>query len=309
MKHLLLLIILLFTIACNKPKKQTLEASVVKTEPTTVVTKAYELILPKQQEGLLILFPCFPCDAENTKTEFKIVDVAIKNNVAVLLMNFNLHLWMSEAEKKEVEGILLTAVTEHRINTDNTFIGGFSGGGNVSLLLTDYLKATGSALQPKGVFIADSPIDLLGLYENAQKTIQKNVSEVAVQEANWIVEKFETEFGVGINDKTIIEYENKSPYILKTHSTKNLKHLKDLKIRFYSEPDTLWWKENRQTAYEEMNSYYIEQLTQDLNALHGANSATYIKTVNKGYRANGDRHPHSWSIIDEQGLIDWMLIK
>ena len=306
MKHILLFTILLLTVAC---KNQVKEESLIAPKTQTITTEAYELTFTEQQDGLLILFPCFPCDAENTKTEFKIIDVAIKNNVAVLLMNFNLHLWLSETEKKELEQVILTAVNEHRINKDNTFIGGFSGGGNVSLLLTDYLKATGSALHPKGVFIVDSPIDLLGLYENAQKTIQKNVSEVAVQEANWIVETFEAEFGVGMNEEILKAYEHKSPYVLKTHSTKNLKHLKDLKIRFYSEPDTLWWKENRQTEYEEINSYYIEQLTKDLNALHGPNTATYIKTQNKGYRANGDKHPHSWSIIDGQNLIKWMLTK
>lgn len=309
MKHLHLLTILLCTLSCKQQKTETTAEPLVGPTTQTITTDTYELTFTEQQDGLLVLFPCFPCDAANTKAEFNIVDIASKNNVAVLLMNFNLHLWLSDTEKKELAQVLLTAITEYNINTENTFIGGFSGGGNVSLLLTDYLLATGASLQPKGVFIADSPIDLLGLYENAQKTIQKNVSDVAVQEANWIVETFETEFGVGINDKTILNYENKSPYTLKTHTTQNLKHLKDLKIRFYSEPDTLWWEKNRQVAYEETNSYYIAQLTRDLNTLHGANTATYIKTENKGYRANGDRHPHSWSIIDGQDLIDWMLTK
>jgi hypothetical protein len=32
-----------------------------------------------------------------------------------------------------------------------------------------------------------------------------------------------------------------------------------------------------------------------------------ITTENKGYRANGQRHPHSWSIVDGKDLIKWML--
>lgn len=33
----------------------------------------------------------------------------------------------------------------------------------------------------------------------------------------------------------------------------------------------------------------------------------YIPTENKGYRSNGERHPHSWSIVDGTDLVNWML--
>ncbi len=173
------------------------------------------------------------------------------------------------------------------------------------MLLTDYLKASNSSIQPKGVFIADSPVDLMGLYENAQKNIEKNFSEVAVQEANWIVDLFNREFGVG--DSSLVHYEDKSLYLSKTHNTSNLANLNDVQIRLYSEPDTTWWKVNRQADYEDMNSYYIEQMSFDLIKLYGEKYVNYIKTENRGYRANGDRHPHSWGIIEEKNLIDWML--
>ena len=32
-----------------------------------------------------------------------------------------------------------------------------------------------------------------------------------------------------------------------------------------------------------------------------------IQTQNKGFRANGERNPHSWSIVDVDDLIYWML--
>lgn len=201
----------------------------------------------------------------------------------------------------------MNAIKQNDININNTYIGGFSSGGNVALLLTDYLKSTKSSIQPKGLFITDSPVDLLGLYENAQKNIKKNFSESAVQEANWIVEMFDSKFGIG--DTALINYENKSPYFSKTNSTKNISNLNDLKIRLYSEPDTLWWKQNRQAEYEDMNAYYVEQLASDLGKLYGEEHINYIKTENRGYRANGDRHPHSWAIIDENDLVNWILTK
>lgn len=300
------LILMLCALAgCSNNPSTKQHAQSVPANPQTIVTDDYELIIPEQQDALLILFPCFPCDAENTRTEFNIIDTAIAHNIAVLLMNFNQHVWLSKAEKEELEKTITNAARTHAINTENIYIGGFSSGGNVTLLLSNYLKSTGSTIQPQGLFIADSPIDLLALYETAQKTIKKNFSEPAVQEANWIIETFEAEFGRG--DSAMLHYTKRSPYLSKIHSTHNISHLENLKIRLYSEPDTLWWKENRQAKYEDMNAYYIEQLAHDLATLYGKEKVNYIKTTNRGYRANGDRHPHSWSIIDETDLVKWML--
>jgi hypothetical protein len=137
-----------------------------------------------------------------------------------------------------------------------------------------------------------------------KRQLQKNFSEVAVQEANWIIETFDSEFGD--KDTAFINYKNKSPYLSKTNSTNNISKLNNLKIRLYSEPDTLWWKVNRQDEYEDINSYYIEQLANDLSKLYGEEKVNYIQTKNRGFRANGDRHPHSWSIIDKDELIKWI---
>ena len=309
MNRLLIILVLLISVACSQAKdtikKENSLASDATLDAKSVITESYELVFPKKQDGLLILFPCFPCNAENTKNELDILDVAIENNIAVLLMNFNQHLWLSENQKQELESIIIDATTENNINTANTFIGGFSSGGNVSLFLSDYFKSTQSSIQPKGVFIVDSPIDLLGLYKDAKNDIEKNFSEVAIQEATWIVNLFDSELGVG--DTSFTNYENKSPYLLKTRSLKNLSNLKDVKIRLYSEPDTLWWKEERQVEYENMNAYHIAHLAEDLTKLYGENSVNYIQTENKGYRANGERHPHSWAIVDTKYLVEWML--
>lgn len=305
MNKILIILISLTTIYSTQGISQTKKGETIFTESETILTDSYELVIPKKQKGLLILFPCFPCNAENTKTEFNIVDVAIKKNIAVLMMNFNQHLWLSEVEKEELENIMIQATEENKINTENIFIGGFSSGGNVSLILTNYLKSINSTLQPKGVFIVDSPIDLLGLYEDAKKDIKKNYSEVAVEEALWIVNSFESEFGTG--DSSLSNYEIKSPYVSKTNSMNNLSNLNDLQIRLYTEPDLVWWKKNRQTEYEDTNAYYIELLANSLRNKYGENSVRHITTKNKGYRSNGQRHPHSWSIVDKERLLNWIL--
>ena len=95
-------------------------------------------------------------------------------------------------------------------------------------------------------------------------------------------------------------------YSLKTKNISNISSLKSAKIRLYTEPDTTWWKENRMADYEQTNAYLMKNLSKELKENNFSN-VEYIPTENKGYRANGNRHPHSWSIVDKDDLIDWML--
>ena len=264
----------------------------------------YELVKADNQKALLILFPCFPCDAENTKTEFKIIDVAIKNNISVLMMNFNQHLYLEKEEKEKLAKQLNSILKEENLKSENIFIGGFSSGGNVSFLLSNYLIQTKNSIQPKGVFLVDSPIDLLELYKTSQKNVEKNVASESVEEAKWIVSEFDKIFGVPSSG--IKKYEEHSPFTFESKSIQNISSLKDVKLRLYTEPDTIWWKENRANEYEDLNAYSIEKLAEELKK-QNFKKTELIKTTNKGYRSNGNRHPHSWSIVDENDLVKWIL--
>ncbi|MEM8965991.1 MAG: hypothetical protein AAGE93_06210 [Bacteroidota bacterium] len=173
----------------------------------------------------------------------------------------------------------------------------------MSLLLSDYLIASESDVQPEGVFIVDSPVALLGLYENSLRNIERNFSTVSVQESEMIIGLLEPEFGKPEN--SIKKYEEHSVYTAKTNNIDNLSHLQNIEIRLYTEPDIAWWKENRQNDYEDMNAYFIEKMADDLAKVFG-DDVEFITTESRGYRANGNRHPHSWSIVDIGDLIQWM---
>ena len=200
--------------------------------------------------------------------------------------------------------VVSNAVTANKLATDNLFLGGFSSGGNVSLLLSDYLVRTKGKLQPKGVFIVDSPIDLLNLYQVAKKNLQQASSEATKQESNLIIESLDAAFGSPEIDLT--KYVKLSPYVAQTKSIANLSGLKDLKLRFYTEPDLKWWKDYANNDWEDLNAYSIKKLANQLK-VDGAKQVEYIATKNSGIRANGKRHPHSWSIVDEKELIKWVL--
>ena len=53
-----------------------------------------------------------------------------------------------------------------------------------------------------------------------------------------------------------------------------------------------------------MNAVDLAALVNQLKIL-GSKKAELIITAGKGIREDGSRHPHSWSIVDENELIEW----
>ena len=41
--------------------------------------------------------------------------------------------------------------------------------------------------------------------------------------------------------------------------------------------------------------------------LNGNKNAAFIQALGKGYRVDGTRHPHSWSIVNPAEFIKWIL--
>jgi hypothetical protein len=265
----------------------------------------YELILPeKTATTVLILFPGFPENANDTKREFLIMQAAQKQGVALLFMNFNRKLWLNETEKQNLYASIEEALKPDHLLDKNIYIGGFSSGGNMALTLSEYMVRSAKPIKPKGVFIVDSPIDLQGLVENARNNIRRNVSEASVSESRMLVDLFEKSFEK--DEKGNFKLQNFTPFDAHTNDISNLSHLKDVKIRLYTEPDKDWWMQNRGCPYEETNAFYIKKLSEALQGPYG-NAVELIETQNRGYRANGQRHPHSWSIVDQNQLINWIL--
>lgn len=307
MKQILIIIltILLFN-SCKERDNRNKTENLKKVEYQQILNPEYELNKPNRKpNAVLVLFGGYPEVVEDIKREFKILEQARENEIAVVFSNYNQKLWFEENELKELAEQLQRIFVNNKLPNDNIYFGGFSSGGDVALLTGDYLTENEKfGLTPKGIFIVDSPIDLAELYFSAEKNIKRNFSEVSVQESNWLIETLGNRFGDP--DKDLEKYEKHSVFTLKTENINNVRKLKNTKIRMYTEPDTLWWKENRMADYEQTNAYLIKKLYEKLKK-QGFKKAEYIPTRNKGYRANGERHPHSWAIVKTDDLINWML--
>lgn len=263
-------------------------------------TPTYDLLLPAEQRAFLILFPCFPCDAADTRAESRIADTAAASGIAVLMLNFNRHILMSEAEQQEVIGTIAGAVAAHGVDASNTVIGGFSSGGNVSVLLAKaLLRSAEPPVQLKGVFAVDSPLDLVHLYECSKRDLAKTSFPEYKDEAQYLLTLLDSTLGSPTD--SMANYERAVPLL---NSSASVAPLKDLPIRFYTEPDTAWWRTHRDDGYEELNAYGLKRIHDTLVAA-GNTRAEYITTEGRGVQ-HGNRHPHAWSIVDEKEMVKWI---
>ncbi|MEM6265695.1 MAG: hypothetical protein AAGI38_24545, partial [Bacteroidota bacterium] len=57
--------------------------------------------------------------------------------------------------------------------------------------------------------------------------------------------------------------------------------------------------------FESTNAYTLQQIAKDLREKNWV-QFELIETKNKGHRANGERHPHSWTIVDVPELMRWI---
>ena len=288
--------------ACQPPAPPQAQA------PREVHTAAYDLIVPAELDlsrpsgkSLLILFPCFSCDAADTRSESPIADTAVANGIAVLLMNFNRHILMSDAEKQAVLDTIAAAVKAHGVHARNTFIGGFSSGGNVSVLLAkELVRAPRLGIGLRGVFSVDSPLDLVHLYDCSKLDLAKSTFPQYKDEARMVVALLDSTLGSPAD--SLANYERAAPLL---NSSASVAPLKDLPIRFYTEPDTAWWRTHRDDSYEELNAFAMKRIHDTLVAT-GNTRVEYITTENRGVQ-HGNRHPHAWSIVEELELVRWMV--
>ena len=314
----------MFLSACQWPKPND------NTAPRDIHTPTYDLLLPTEQDlsrpsgkALLILFPCFPCDAADTRSESPIADTAVANGIAVLMMNFNQHILMSEAEKQEVLDTIAAAVKAQGVDASNTFIGGFSSGGNVSVLLAkELVRGPRPGIGLNGVFAVDSPLDLVLLYECSQRDLAKSSFPEYKDEARYVLAFLDSTLGSpadsaptravaeagfgGVRPErfgagALANYERAAPLL---NSSASVAPLRDLPIRFYTEPDTAWWRTNRDDGYEELNAYGLKRIHDTLVAA-GNTRAEYLTTEGRGVQ-HGNGHPHAWSIVDERELVRWI---
>jgi hypothetical protein len=126
-----------------------------------------------------------------------------------------------------------------------------------------------------------------------------------VNEAIGYIEKMNTQFG-GPPEKFPVKYIQYSMYSRNQPEGGNAVYLKTVPVRIYSDPDIDWQMKNRHADLYDMNALDQTAMINQLSFL-GNTKAEYINALGKGYRPNGMRHPHSWSIAEPVDCLAWIL--
>ena len=189
----------------------------------------------------------YPESISDIKQEFQILNSTENSEVAVLLLNYNQKLWLTDIDKYELASRLQNIIEQHQLPSDNIVIGGFSSGSNVSVFISNcIIEMKQFYIDPKAVFLIDSPIDLAALYIASEKNITRKFSAPSVQESQWIIQTLDSNFG-SLHQR-LEPYEKEAVFTAISNNTSNLANLKNTRLRFYTEPDTSWWRKKRSMA-------------------------------------------------------------
>jgi len=267
----------------------------------------YLTVEPKSQniQGVLVLVAGFGEPAENIFTETKLHHVAYKNNILTVGFGAGPKLYADSLVRAQLTAVFKDVLKTHKVKPQNFVLGGFSAGGAVVLRYTELCNEFPDRypISPRGVFLVDSPIDIFTTWNMLEENLKNNYSQVAVNEAKSAMDIIRNDHGVP--RENVKTYAELSPFCMDRSYGQHEKFLKNTAVRTYHDVDIAWRLLNRNQTVHNSNYEVTAELINRL-LLMGNTRAEFMQSFKTGYRANGQRHPHSWSIVDEAECIAWM---
>ncbi|MEQ8473273.1 MAG: hypothetical protein RIC35_18905 [Marinoscillum sp.] len=272
--------------------------------------KSYTAVAPPANaKGMIVFLPGFNQPIEDLLKETAFQNLAYIHGLATIFIPIGPKLFADRSVVKLLNEAINTAMAKYNIPKDKVIIGGFSAGGTIALRYSQFcIKYPDSyPMVPKAVFAVDSPVDLATLYEYCQREISTNYSQIGVTEARYAISIMERDFG-GSPSGYPERYGELSPFNTEMEIGGNIAILKHLPVRSYHDVDVNWQIKNRRRSLMDMNVTPASEMINQL-VMMGNEEAELIISIGTGVRSNGQKHPHSMSIIDDQELVIWALKK
>lgn len=267
----------------------------------------YKYVPKKSIKGVLVILPSGGEIIENTLKQITLHKLAYQKGQLVIIPSINWGTDSREAEFNILTKIFKEVVETHKISKDKFIIGGLSSGAILSLTYTE--KAVKNPEQfyliPKGIFALDAPLDKARFYKYCEREIEKNIYQPAVDEAKWIKGQCDSIYG-GSPEKFPEKYIENSIYSFGAKDGGNAKYLKNTPLLMFTDLDTEWLINQRHRDLNDWNGIDIISMVNQLKIL-GNNNAKVIVSQGKGFKLDGTKNPHSWSIMDSKVCLDWIL--
>jgi len=312
-KHkIIFLLSLLISISC---KSQDFEKVILKSSDSSDLyindgesTELYYLkLIPKGKiKGAIVILPSGGETTQDLLKQISIPKLGFDKGIATIIPSIN---WGTEDRKIEVETlnkIFKEIVKKHNISKEKFVLGGLSNGGTISLVYAQLSvkDRKETYIKPIGVFGLDVPLDKAHFYEYCEREIKRNFSALGIGEARWMMNKYNEIYGGSPNEFSK-KYIEASIYSNGAENGGNAKYLKDVPIRMYTDLDVNWLINERRRDLYDWNGTDIVAMINDLK-LMGNKDANVIITMGEGIKLDGTKHPHSWSIMNNQDCFDWI---
>lgn len=266
----------------------------------------YTIIYPPTLpwKGYIFLLPGFGETAERVLQQTELPNKLASNGLLTIIPTFQegvLSFGVDSLSQQSFDNILQKVRSKYKLIDQKFYVGGYSIGGSCAIKYAE--QAT---MKPTAVFAIDPPLDFERIYHSAKRDIRLSIDKKPNEENIYLIERLEKETG-GSPSTNLLNYRHLSPYSFTDTAQTAIKNLINMPLRIYTEPDIHWWMKERRADYTSMNSTECSAMINELNRL-GNNHAKLITTEHKGFRKPDHvRHPHSWSIVDNDELIKWLL--
>lgn len=300
------LIFLFFCTNCLAQKNTFFKIEKVYFDNTDTTKNCYTIIYPPKLPwaGYIFLLPGFGETAERVIQQTELPKKLALSGILTIIPTFQygvLSFGVDSLSQQSFDRILKDVTSKHKLIDQRFYVGGYSIGGSCTIKY-----AENSTIKPTAIFAIDPPLDFERLYYSAQRDIRLSTDDKPNQENIYLIERLEKETG-GSPKKNILSYYKFSPYSFSDTTQTAIKKLTKIPLRIYTEPDINWWMKERRADFTSMNSTECSAIINELNRL-GNTNATLITSQNKGFRKpENSRHPHSWSIVNNDDLIKWLL--
>ena len=264
----------------------------------------YLKFIPKGKPiGVLVIINGGGENPSDVMKQITLHKLAVEKNMIVIFPAIN-----NDTEELKLLDVIFKQLTEkHKVPKDKFILGGLSGGGMLSLTYAETANKGrhNTFIIPKAIFAIDPPLDYAHLYYQSRRDVERNFSQVAVNEGKWLMDGFVKKYG-GTPEEVPKEYVKGSIYSRTEKDGGNAKYLINTPVRIYTEPGIEWQMKNRQRDLYDLNCIDISAMI-NLLQLQGNKDAEIVVTHDKGVRLDGTKHPHSWSVMDSNDCLKWIL--
>lgn len=295
-----------FASTCHAQKAFKPKTETVFLDPTDTSKNRYTILYPPKLpwKGYLFLIPGFGETAENVMQQTDLPNKLALNGILTIIPTFQdgvLSLGEDSLSQQSFDNIIKDVTSKHHLMDQKWYVGGFSIGGSCAIKYAENAK-----MKPTAVFAIDPPLDFERFYKAAKRDIRLSKDREPNPENVYMIDRLEKETG-GSPTTHLAEYYQLSPYSFSDTTQTAIKKIRHLPLRIYTEQDIQWWLKERDADATSMNATECSAMINELHRL-GNPKATLITTQNKGYRKpDHRRHPHSWSIVNNDELIKWLL--